>query len=437
MRIFTPEHVESYSLARLQAKGASLEDLARTNKYILDVGLREQEFLEKRKEAAPVEQEFPREPLRIDFERQTQYIPVWDGLSRLDRYLNMLENLKRLPKYSQISWETHPFKLPWETTCDRIQKTFPNEVVADILSHNKKFTTVYIGPLRNVVDALYVPQIFKTIKVDDKDYRDELQTTAKKLMHQDQKSSVCLLRTDNYLSNPGVQHIAMSNIMHSIKYHEDFAKARDKSVQRFRNFYVDYQFFKHNNETKLAVNYMYGDQMYNFLKPFIETHLNKNHSLNVVRHGKMGSLTASARRGDGVLTEGVLRENTEGQLQMTNSENLLRQRLGLARNSMILFSDYGIKLHCGLRNYNTRLVLDQTTEEMKKAVENGASVVEMEEYYALRAIADFKMRFPHKNINYIGLGYISDAPLSQDTLAHELLDYRGIYKLLQMANTFF
>jgi hypothetical protein len=171
-RIFNRQKIRDYTIARLLAKEATDSDLDNLKEITLEVGFGKDEFLLRHKGSEPIKQDFPREP--IVCEDSHVFVPIYDGLSRFDRYNNMLDNLIKVGGCQNIQKNIIWYQNSTQLTTERF-KEFAENVVRDIFSHNRNFDTLMIGPLRTAVDALFGHRLYKLIRPDPKDMRKSLE----------------------------------------------------------------------------------------------------------------------------------------------------------------------------------------------------------------------------------------------------------------------
>jgi len=76
-------------------------------------------------------------------------------------------------------------------------------------------------------------------------------------------------------------------------------------------------------------------------------------------------------------------------------------------------------------NLNVISVVKETYEQLEMAKENGCVCVEMETREATESINQARRRYPNLNISFGFIGYVSDAPLSGDTIEKEIDSDKG------------
>ncbi|MBR9703449.1 hypothetical protein GOV10_05390 [Candidatus Woesearchaeota archaeon] len=195
-----------------------------------------------------------------------------------------------------------------------------------------------------------------------------------------------------------------------------------KVLRNLGNEYLDAQIIKTEGTTgeKYLLNfgYVYGDQagilLNKFLRHWDGDRLgNGKEKFSIYTFGRFGSLEDKKERQDIVTPT-----------QIINESDLVRGK-ALIHPIDNCFSNEN---HESL-NLNVRSVVDETTEHLLNAREQGASTVDMELFEMTMAINQARERYYDGGekffIEFGALGYVSDKPLHGDTLAKELGDDTG------------
>jgi len=428
MKTYQGNNLLQYVKNRIPVTIRDLKEEVRIKNYILEVGFTTEEFLKNHQGKNPIEQRFGREPIIQDKEKASEYVVINNGMMRFDRYWNMLENLRQQEGFHDINLDIVFWKGSYHLATKRLEK-FGADLAKDILRQGKPFDTVYVGPLRSIVDSLFLDKIIKKVPIEEKDWNGVLEETAASLALERSRS------IDDYLHNSGVIRIAASNLLNSEKYKEKYVAQRRLFVDRYDNGFASYQFFSLKGVPKLAINYMYGDQVENVLVPLIIGAAKKGKKkLNIVMHGKAASLLDNAKRGDIILPTSLLYCDLEDHLIQESFTNKFVDFTGIYQRKDFL--DYDISFFSGGSDFCANLLLEETSEELRKVKIAGAVSKELEGIYLVNALHKAKKEIGDISLPLSIILYVSDKP-PQDTLAQELFDYRGVYKALRIANRFF
>lgn len=422
--IITPEELRKYAATRLLPKGSDISELNNLKSLNIKMMMTEDEFRHRNGLKQVIDQDFRRESIFLN-DGQV-HIPIVRGFYRLKHYQDIARHLQSNSLNMDVDVEYYggtPDAARYRL--DHLAKNLAEE----ILSTERKFDVIFIGPLRSAVDTFFGSELYSKLDVSDKEFKEQKEETVQRLLKQEEslaakyKNSgldVPARSVDEILKDARIDPLVISNLIHNKSYDSHTRElVRSFGVERVDDDFLDYQIFEKEGKTCLGLNYVYGDQIFYLLKHFFNEYVerdNKN-KLHMVMYGKVGALKDDVRRGDVIIPSGIVKEKRY--YPMDPGLIMAFQRKQQDR------------WHVGGNVHAVDSVLDQTYEGLSDAKDRECTLTEMEAYNVAKALNFCKNNIrgmPEVRFNF--LGYASDVPLIGDTLAEELQDYSVIYEAL-------
>ena len=197
-----------------------------------------------------------------------------------------------------------------------------------------------------------------------------------------------------------------------------------KVIEKGNSEYLDAQIVEINGKQVLNIGYVYSDQAGIIIDKMLREYdavakkRGKKLDINIFMFGRLGGLDYDMKRHDLIIPTGIIDE------------------IDLKRNRRLIYpmnNVFAVPQDIEWLNLNVSNVIDETREDLLKAKEFGCVCVEMETRESVESVNRARRRYHGSlDINFGFVGYVSDLPLKNDTLADELDSDNGEQEAVSM-----
>ncbi|MFH0798153.1 MAG: hypothetical protein V1906_01950 [Candidatus Woesearchaeota archaeon] len=193
----------------------------------------------------------------------------------------------------------------------------------------------------------------------------------------------------------------------------DAVSRHAETIEKGVSEYLQAQIVNANGKDALNIGYVFADQAGIILDKMLREYNNisngKPLGLNIHMFGRVAGLAEGMERHQLVYPTGII--------DWTDLKD--GRRLEYPMHNILSSEKSG-----GL-NLNVVSVVRETYEQLEKARDSGCVCVEMETRESAEAINQARRRYPNMSINFGFVGYVSDVPLSGDTIEKEMSSDKG------------